>query len=204
MLGSEWEGSFLLVFSRPVYSNSLLPHGLQHARPPFLSPYLGVCPSSCPLSRWCHPTISSSVVPFSSFPQSFPTSGSFPKSQVFASGGQSIGASVSVLPMSIQGWLPVGLTDFISLSKGKSVKWPQIFLLTVYKLEIWGALGAKWKQDSQSERLILKSSETSGELTGLPEPQLTPLVLRPEVCSGLQVVGIEFRPGFFNELAFSE
>ena len=95
-------------------------HGLQHARPPCPSPTPGVDPNSCPLSRWCHPTISSSVVPFSSFLQSFPASGSFLTSQLFASGGQSIGASASVLPMNIQGWFPLGLTDLISLSPGDS------------------------------------------------------------------------------------
>ena len=74
-----------------------------------------ICSISCPLSQWCHPTISSSVVPFSSCPQSFPASGSFPVSQLFALGGQSIGASVSVLPMNLQGWFPLGLTGLISL-----------------------------------------------------------------------------------------
>ena len=82
-------------FSRSVVSSFFRPHGLQHARPPCPSPTPGVYPNSCPLSRWCHPTISSSVVPFSSCPQSFPASGSFPMSQLFASGGQSIGVSAS-------------------------------------------------------------------------------------------------------------
>ena len=87
-------------FSHWVTSDSLRPHEPQHARPPCPSPTPGVYPSSCPLSQWCHPTISSSVVPFSSCPQSFAASGSFPMSQLFASGGQSIGvsASTSVLP----------------------------------------------------------------------------------------------------------
>ena len=104
-------------------SNSLWPHGLQHARLPCPSPTPGDCSNSCPSSRWCHPTISSSVVPFSSCPQSFPASGSFPMSQFFASGGQSIGVSVSasVLPMNIQDWFPSGLTNLISLQpKGLS------------------------------------------------------------------------------------
>ena len=103
-------------------SSSLKPHGLQHTRPPCSSPTPGVYSNSCPLSRWCHPTISSSVVPFSCH-QSFPASGSFPTSQLFTSGGQSIGpsASASVLPMNIQDWFPVGLTGLISLqSKGFS------------------------------------------------------------------------------------
>ena len=91
------------------------PHELPHARPPCPSPTSGVHP--CPLSQWCHPTISSSVVPFSSCPQSFPASGSFQMSQLFASGGQSIGvsASASVLPMNTQDWSPLGWTGWISL-----------------------------------------------------------------------------------------
>ena len=95
-------------FSPSVVSNSLQPHESQHARPPCPSPTPGVHPKPCPLSRWCHPTISSSVVPFSSCPQSFPASGSFPMSQLFALGGQSFGvsASASVLPMNIQDWFP--------------------------------------------------------------------------------------------------
>ena len=103
-------------FSCSVVSDSLWPHGLQHFRPPCPSPTPGACLNSCPLSRWCHPTISSSVVPFSSCPQSFPASGSFPMSQFFPSGGQSIGVSASsVLPMNIQNWYPLGLTGWISL-----------------------------------------------------------------------------------------
>ena len=90
-------------------SNSLWPRGLQHARPPCPSPTLGACSNSCPSSRWGHPTISSSVVPFSSCPQCFPASGSFPMSQLFTSGGQSIraSASASVLPMNTQYWSPL-------------------------------------------------------------------------------------------------
>ena len=110
-------------FSLSVVFNSLWPHGLQRARLPCPSPTPGACSNSCPLSRWCHPTISSSVVPFSSCPQSFPASGSFPMSQLFPSGGQSIGvsASASVLPMNVQDWSPLGWTSWISLqSKGLS------------------------------------------------------------------------------------
>ena len=110
-------------FSCSVVSNSLLPYGLQHARPPCPSTTLRVYSNSCPLSRWCHPTISSSVIPFSFHLPSFPASGSFPMSQFFASGGQSIGvsASASVLPMNIQDWFPLGWTGWISLhSKGLS------------------------------------------------------------------------------------
>ena len=108
-------------FSRSVVSESLQPHGLQHARPPCLSPTPGDYSNSCPLSQWCHPTISSSVVPFSSHPQSFPASGSFLRSEFFASDGQSIGASASasVLPKNIQDrylqdwpiWSPCSPTD---------------------------------------------------------------------------------------------
>ena len=108
-------------FSRSVVSNSLQPHWLQHVRPPCPSSTPGDCSNSCPLSRWCHPTISFSVVPFSSRLQSFPASGSFPVSQLFTSGGQSVGASASasVLPMNIQDWFPLELKGWISLqSKG--------------------------------------------------------------------------------------
>ena len=100
---------------------TLRPHGLQQARPPCPSPTPRACLNSCPSSWWCHTTISSSVVPFSSCLQSFPASGSFPVSQFLASGGQSIGASASVLPMNIQYWFPLGFTGWISLqSKGLS------------------------------------------------------------------------------------
>ena len=100
-------------FSHSVVSNSLRPHGLQHARLPCLSPTPRAYSNSCPSSRWSHPTISPSVIPFSSCLQSFPASGFFfPVSQFFASGGQSIGASASasVLAMNIQDWFPLGLT----------------------------------------------------------------------------------------------
>ena len=110
-------------FSCSVVSDSLWPHGLQHARTPSPSPTPGVYSNSWTLSQWCHPTISSSVVPFSSCLQSFPASGSFPMSQLLTSNDQSTGpsASASVLPMSIQGWFPLGLTGLITLqSKGFS------------------------------------------------------------------------------------
>ena len=98
-------------------SHSLGPRGLQHTRPPCPSPTPGVYSNSCPLSPWCHPTLSSSVTPFSSHFQSFPASGSFQMSQLFASGGQSIGvsASASVLPMNTQDWSPLEWTGWISL-----------------------------------------------------------------------------------------
>ena len=106
-----------IQFSDSVMSNSLWPHGLQHARIPCPSPTPGTYSNSCPLRWWCHPTISSSVIPFSSCLPSFPASGSFPMSQFFAWAGQSIGASASasVFPMNIQGWFPLALTGLISL-----------------------------------------------------------------------------------------
>ena len=110
-------------FSRSVMSDFLWLHESQHARLSCPSPFPGGYSNSCPLSRWCHPTGSSSVIPFSSGLQSFPASGSFPRSQLFTSGDQRIGAlvSASVLPMIIQCWFPLGLTGFISLqSKGLS------------------------------------------------------------------------------------
>ena len=113
--------SFLLLVSCSVVSDSLQPHGLQHARLPRPSPSSRACSNSCPLSWWCHPTISSSVVPFSSRLQSFPASGTFPMSWLFSSGDQSVGASASVLPMNIQDWFPLGLTGLVSWqSKGLS------------------------------------------------------------------------------------
>ena len=121
---SKQEQHFSSVqFSRSVMFNSLWSHESQHARPPWTTPTPWAYPNSCPLSRWCLPTISSSVVPFSSCPQSFPASGSFQMSQFFTSGGRSIGvsASTSDLPMNTQDWSPLGWTGWISLqSKGLS------------------------------------------------------------------------------------
>ena len=116
--------SILLLFSRSVISNSLWPHGLQHPRLPCPSLSSRACLKSCSLSQWYHPTISSSVIPFSSCLQSFPASGSFPISQFFTSGGQCIGASASasVLPMNIQDWFPFGLTGLISLQSKELLK----------------------------------------------------------------------------------
>ena len=110
-------------FSHSVTSDSLQPHESQHTRPPCPSPTPGVHSNPCPLCRWCHPTFSSSVIPFSSCPQSCPASGSFQMSQFFTSGGQSIGFSVSasVLPMNIKDWSPLGWAGWISLqSRGLS------------------------------------------------------------------------------------
>ena len=120
-------------------SDSLRPHGLQHARLSCPSPTPGACSNSRPSSWWCHPTISSSIVPFSSCLQSFPESGSFPMSQLFASGGQSTGvsASASVLPMNIQDWFPLGWTGWISLqSKRLSIVFSNT---TVQKHQFFGA-----------------------------------------------------------------
>ena len=123
ILSTKYELRTFFSSIHSVVSNSLWPHGLQYTRPPCPSPTPRVYSNSCPLSQWCHPTISSSVIPFSSHLQSFPAPGSFPMSQFFTSGGQSIGvsASVSVLPMNIQDWFPLGWTGWISLqSKGFS------------------------------------------------------------------------------------
>ena len=125
-------------FRYSVQSNSLCPHGLQHARPPCPSPTPWACSNLCPSSQWCHPTISSSVVPFSCL-QSFPASRSFQKSQFFTSGGQSIGASAwaSVFPMNIQDWFPLGWTGWISL---QSTGLSRVFSnTTVQKHQFFGA-----------------------------------------------------------------
>ena len=127
-------------------SSSLWPSGLQHARLPCLSPSPGACSNSCLLSQWCHPAISSSVVPFSTCLQSFPASGSFPRSQFFASGGQNIGASasVSVLPVNIQDWFPLGWTSLISLqSKGLSRDFSNT---TIQKHQFFFAQFSLWLQ----------------------------------------------------------
>ena len=124
-------------FSCSVMSNSLQPHGLQHTRPLCPSPTPRVYSNSCPLNQWCHPTISSSVVPFFSCFQSFPASGSFPMSQFFASGGQSTGVSASVLPVNIQDWFSLGWTGWISFqSKGLS---RVISNTTIQKHQFFGA-----------------------------------------------------------------
>ena len=125
-------------FSRSVVSDSLWPHGLQHNRLPCPSPTPGPCSKPHPLNCWCHPTISSSVVPFSSCPQSFQESGSFPMSQFFTLGGQSIGipASASVLPMIMQDWFLLGSTGWISL---KSKRLLRVFSnTTVQKHQFFG------------------------------------------------------------------
>ena len=130
--GIKWRCFSSVQFSRSIVSDSFRPHEPQHARPPCPSPAPRVHTNSCPLSRWCHPAISSSVVPFSSWPQSFPASGSYPMSQIFTSGGQSIGVShaTSVLPMNTQDWSPLRWTGWISL---QSKRLSRVSNTTVHK-----------------------------------------------------------------------
>ena len=141
-------------FSRSVVSDSLWPHEPQHTRPPCPSPTPRVHTNPYPLCQWCHPTILSSVVPFSSCLQSFPASGSFQMSQFFASGCWTIGVSVSasVLPMNIQDWFPLGLTGWISLqSKGLS----RVFSnTTVQKHQFFGALHYKCSNSAKVTELL--------------------------------------------------
>ena len=129
---------YSVQFSCSVVSDFLQPHGLQHTRPPCPSPSPRAYSNSCPSSQWSHPTISSSVIPFSSCLQSFPASGSFQMSQFFTSGSQSIGTSASVLPMNIQDWFPLGWTGFISL---QSKRLSRVFSsATVQKHQFFGTL----------------------------------------------------------------
>ena len=141
----EFLGVILLVrwllFSPQVMSVSLQPYRMQHAKLSCSSPSPGVCPGSCPLNRWCHPTISSSVTLFFCL-QSFPVLGSFSMSWLFPSGGQSIVASASILPMSIHGWFPLRSTSLISLlSKGL---WKVFSSTTIWKHHFFGALPFLW------------------------------------------------------------
>ena len=155
-------------FTHSVMSDSLQPCGLQHARLPCPSPTPGACSNSCPLSQWCHPTISSSVVPFSSCLQSFPASGSFQMNHFFASGGQSIrvSSSASVLSMSIQGWFPLGLTGLISLlSKGLL----RVFShTTVWKHQLFGAELSLWSNSHMTtgKTITLLYGPLSAKFTG--------------------------------------
>ena len=137
-------------------SNSLWPHGLQHTRFPCVSPTPGTYSNSCPSSRWCHPTNSSSVISFSSHPQSFPTSDSFLMSLFFTSGGQSIGASTSalVLPVNIQDWFPLELTGLISLwPKGLSKVFSNT---TVQKNQFFGAPLSLWSNSHMHTWLLVR------------------------------------------------
>ena len=143
-----------------VMSDSLWPHGLQPARPPYPSPSPGACSNSGPLSQWCHLTISSSFIPFSTCLQSFPTSGSFPMSQLFTSGGQSIvvSDSASILPMNIQDWFPLGWTDLISLqSKGLS----RVFSDTIVQKDRFFGVQPSWWSNSHIHT-------TTGKTIALP------------------------------------
>ena len=143
-------------FSHSVVSDSLPPHGLQHTTPPCPSLSPGACSDSCPSSQWCHPTISFSVIPFSSCPQSFPASRSFQMSQLFASGGQSIGASasVSVLPVNIQGWFPLGSTALISL---QSKRLSRVFSnTTVQKHQFFSTRPSLWSNSHVHTCLLQK------------------------------------------------
>ena len=144
----------LLLFIHSVMSDSCHHHALQHTRLPSPSPYPRVCSNSCPLNQWCHLTISSSVVPFSSHFQYFPASGSFLMSQLSTSGGQNIGAMVSVLPMNIQGWYPLGLTDLIALqSKGLS----RVFSNTTFqKHQFFSAQTSLWSNSHIHAWLVIK------------------------------------------------
>ena len=132
--------SLLLFFSGSVVPDSLWPHGLQHARLPSPSPSPRVCSNICPLNLWCYPTISSSVIPFSSCLQPFPRSGSFPISQLFPAGGQGIEAlaSASALSMNIQAWFPLGLTGLISLLFKGLLRF--FSSTTVWRHQFFGAL----------------------------------------------------------------
>ena len=147
----------LMLFSHSVVSNSLWPHGMQHTRLPCPSPSLRACWNSCPLSRWCYPIISSSVLPFSSCLQSFPASRSFLMNQLFASGGQSIGASAStsVLPINIQDWFPLGWTGWISLQpKGLSRIFPRT---TVWKHQFSSTQTFLWSSSHMCTHVYWKN-----------------------------------------------
>ena len=145
---------FQFQFSRLVMSNSLQPHGLQHPRPPCLSTTPGVYSNSCPLSQWCHATILSSVDPLLLLPTIPPSIRVFQMSQLFASGGQSIGASASLLPMNIQGWFCLGLTSLISLqSKGLS---RILSNTTVQKYQFFGAHLSLWSNSHSRTWLLGK------------------------------------------------
>ena len=145
-----------IQFSHSVVSESLQSHELQHARPPCPSPTPRAYPNSCPLSRQCHSTISSSVAPFPSSPQSFPASGSFQMSQLFASGGRSSGVSVSasVLPMNTQDWTSLGWTDWIFLqSKGLTRVFSKS---TIQKHQFFGAQLFLWSNSHMHTWLLEK------------------------------------------------
>ena len=141
----------VIVVQSSCCVDSLWPHGLQYTRPPCPPPSSGVCPSSCPLHRWCLPTISSSVTP--SFPAlNLAQSRSFPMSWFFAWGGQSIGASASVLPVNIQDWSPLGWTDLISLQSKELSR--AFSSTTVWKHQFFGALPSLWSSSHNCRWLL--------------------------------------------------
>ena len=170
--------TFSSVQFSSVMSDSLWPHELQHARPPCPSPTPGVHPNPRPSSRWCHPAISSSVILFSSCPQSFPASGSFQMSQLFASGGQSIGisASTSVLPMNTRDWSPLGWTGWIALqSKGLLpvvyLKWASLVTQLVKNpLAMWET----WVRSLSWEYLLEKGMATHSSILAWRIPWTIP------------------------------
>ena len=155
-------------------SDSLWSHGLQRTRPLCPSGSPRVHPSSCPLNQWCHPTISSSVTPFSSCPQFFPASGSFPMIWLFASGGQSIGVSVtaSVLPVNNQGWFPLGLTDLISLLSKELSR--DFFSTTVWKHQFFRAQPSLWSNSHIHTWLLKKPCFDYTDLTLHPSLEFFP------------------------------
>ena len=189
---SQGANTVSVQFSRSVLSDSLWPHGLQHTRLPCASPTPRACSNSCPSNRWWHPTISSSVISFSSCLQSFSASGSFPMSQFFASGGQSIGASApaSGLSMNIQDWFPLRLTGWISLqSKGLS---RVFFNTTVQKHQFFGTQPSL-RPNSHIHTWLLtvwnliigkKSTENIGSVPYVLQriPKFVPLILLPLSC----------------------
>ena len=165
-------------------SNSLWPHGLQHTRFPCPSLSRRVCSKSCPLGQWCHPTISSSVVPLSSCCQSFPASGSFPMSWLFASGGQNIGASASasVLSVNIQGWFSLGLTGLISFQGTLKKVFPRT---AVQKHQFFGAQPSLWSKShictvmhpTTGKTMALTRRTFVSKLISLPFSMLSRLVI---------------------------
>ena len=187
------------MFSISVMSDSLQPHEPQHAKPPCPSPSPGAYSNSCPLSRWCHPTISSSVIPFSC-PQSFTSSGSFPMSQLFTSGGQRIGvsASASVLPMNIQDWSPLGWTGWISLqSKGLSRVFSSTTIWNVRYKSNKICIRSIWEKiqkfnELKSKNLTMKKHSTSVDR----ETQHCQMSALPKLTYGLGTISIKIQAKF--------
>ena len=207
----RWMGKKVMVqfssvqFSHSVLFNSLQSHGLQHARPPCSSPIPRVYPNSCPLSWWCYPSISSSVVPFFSCPQSFPASGSFQINQLFTSGGQSIvvSAATSVLPINTQDWSLLGWTGWISLqSKGLSRVFSnttvqKLWFSSVQSLSYVLLFATPWIAACQAS-LSITNSLSSPRLTSIESVMLSshlilcrPLLLLPPIPPSVRVFSNE-------------